>query len=356
MKGKLNIESLIEKFNQGTISHDELAVLIEYFRENNPSGELMSVYQHAWENAASEHSEINSAQLYSQVISRIDTDVEEEKPARILANIWRYAAIFIVAFAISWFINNQTTNDKPASITYQNIEVPYGSKTKVQLPDGSYVTLNSGSKLKYANGFGDNSRTVFLEGEAFFDVNKNKAMPFYVNVSGIKIKVLGTTFNVKAYPEEKTVETTLITGSVQIYKADNETETTPMATLQPSEMAVYEKKSGELKKSDSDVAKVAEEIASVPEKEIEVQQNINTELSTAWKNNELVFNNERFEDLTKRIERWYNVEIELNHPGLKEARFSGKFDKETLEQAIKALTLVTPFQYKIEKNHIWIYK
>lgn len=91
-------------------------------------------------------------------------------------------------------------------------------------------------------------------------------------------------------------------------------------------------------------------------KAIKVEENVKTDLSTAWKDNEFVFDNERFEDLVKKVERWYDVEIELNYPGLNDARFSGKFDKETIEQAIKALTFVTPFQYTIEKNKILIYK
>jgi len=361
MKHNIDIENLIGKFKTKSISHEELAVLVEYFKENDPGNELLNLYQKAWDNAAFEMNETNASKIYSSVLSKINVETGtyeiSEKPSRFLNKFLKYAAVFLIAFSISWFINNQFKNWKAenAGITYQKIEVPYGSKTKVDLPDGSHVTLNSGSKLKYAASFGNKSRTVYLEGEAFFDVKKNSDLPFYVNVSGLKIKVLGTSFNVKAYPEEKTIETTLISGKVQIYNAGFDNEKNLIATLMPSQKAVYEKKSGQIAKLEKEDYSASDK-AQVPVKLIIIQNEVKVELTTAWKDNYLVFDNERFVDLTTRIERWYNVEIILNHPDLKNARFSGKFDKETIEQAMKALTFVTPFHYKIEKNKITITK
>lgn len=352
MKEIQYIEDLIAKFNRNDISPDEMALLLDYFKSHEPTNELMEVYQRVWESASASGSSINSEAAYSGIMKGID---QEKIPVRKLTafTVIKYAAIFILAFGMSWFIHNAVNKSESHSVSYQHIEVPYGSKSKIELPDGSIVTLNSGSRLRYRNNFGSDSRIVFLEGEAFFDVKKSKTVPFYVNAAGIKIKVLGTSFNVKAYPEEKTIETTLVTGRIEIYKSNTKDETQPLVTLNPSQKAIYERTSEAIALTGTE--KAEETNTSVPEK-IQVQKDINPEQSTAWKDNWLVFDNEPFVDLITRMERWYDVEIELNHPGLKEARFSGRFDKETIEQALKALTIVTPFQYEIKKNKIFIYK
>jgi ferric-dicitrate binding protein FerR (iron transport regulator) len=355
MKQELHIESLIQKFNLGTISRDELKELIAYYKENEPGNELLEIYQKAWEKSISDISLVNAEEEYAMIIDRINSKqlIPVNRRARYIREILKYAALFVLAFSISWLLHNNTpiTTTKQSQISYQNIEVPYGSKTKVELPDGSKVTLNSGSRLRYESNLGNDTRTVYLEGEAFFDVRKVENRPFYVNTSGIKIKVLGTSFNVKAYPEEKTVETTLVTGKVEIFEM-NASENKPIAVLLPRQKAIFEKEAGSIstKKEEDKLPKTA------PDDIIEIKTNINTELSVAWKDNNFVFDNERFGELITKIERWYNVEIELDYPALNDARFSGKFDKETIEQAMKALTFVTPFQYKIEKNKITIIK
>lgn len=227
MKQNINIENLVEKFNHGNISHEELAVLVEYLKANDPGNELLSLYQKSWDMALLVNNETSISETYSSILKKIEVSPEAFKtqgkstaePRKLIRYFWKYAAVFAIAFSMSWLTHNLLNNDLD-KVSYQNIEVPYGSKTKIELPDGSRVSLNSGSKLKYEKGFGDKTRVIFLEGEAFFDVKKT-GIPFYVHVSGIKIKVLGTTFNVKAYPEEKTVETTLITGRVEIFKSDN---------------------------------------------------------------------------------------------------------------------------------------
>ncbi len=356
MKQDSNIENLIQKFNHGTASREELLVLLAHFKEHAPGSELLNIYQKAWDTTASGNEYPNSAEEYSMIVDRINkaSIIPINRKKVFMNNFLRYAAVFVSAFAVAWFANSmlQKTDQNYQGI-FQNIEVPYGSKTRIELPDGSMVTLNSGSRLKYENGLGKGSRTVYLTGEAYFDIKKDEKRPFYVNTSGIKIKVLGTSFNVKAYPEEKTVETTLITGKVEIFKSGEKTGQTPMAVLVPGQKAVFDKAMGK------QVAEAREEAKEESQKlpaSIQVEKVVYPELTTGWKDNQLVFDNERFEELIIKIERWYDVEVELDNTELKNARFSGKFDKETIEQAMKALTLVTSFHYEIEKNQIKITK
>ena len=138
-----------------------------------------------------------------------------------IKSIMRYAAVFILGIGLSCLVHlyfwNETTNT-PIVNQIQKIEVPFGSKSRIILPDGSVVTLNSGSSLKYSTSdFNSGSRSVFLTGEGFFSVIKDPARPFYATTPGIKVKVLGTTFNIKAYPDEDIEEATVVTGEVEIY-------------------------------------------------------------------------------------------------------------------------------------------
>lgn len=304
MKPNINIESLVEKFNHGNISSEELATLVSYLKENEPGSELLNLYQKTWDSALLELNNENLSDSYSSILKKIEVNQSSSisQTYKFAKSFLKYAAVFAFAFSISWLINNQL-NKQSDSIAFQNIEVPYGSKTKVQLPDGSYVTLNSGSKLRYGNSFGNNSRNVFLEGEAYFDVKKD-AIPFYVNVSGIKVKVLGTSFNIKAYPEEKTIETTLVTGKIEIFKTGNSPEKTPLATLLPKQKAVYQKAENEIEMQEEKPETDAFAAAPVIMKPIKIEQSVKTELTTAWKDNEFVFDNERFEDIIKKVERW----------------------------------------------------
>jgi ferric-dicitrate binding protein FerR (iron transport regulator) len=336
MKGK-NIGYLIEKFRNGSVSDEELSVLLGYFKENEPEGELLEFYEQVWNRTSGESAQANPERSFPGLLSEINQEGGSyEKPVRLWSNIWKYAALIVVTFSIAWLANNLVHNRNSGNvITYQNIEVPYGSRSKVELPDGSKVTLNAGSRLRYENGFGNSTRIVFLEGEAFFDVKKDSDHPFYVNTLGVRIKVTGTTFDVKAYPEEDNIEATLITGRVQMFMSNDQQEERPAAILYPGQKALYEKGKG---------------------REIRVSEVPKPELAIAWADDQFVFDNVSFEELSVRIARWYNVEIILNYPALKTARFSGRFDKETIEQAMKALTLVTPFHFSIEKNRITINK
>lgn len=273
--------------------------------------------------------------------------LHEESHFRKVPFFLKIASVFFAGFFISWLIHKTGNIDyeKISGIKqYQKVEVPYGSKTRLELPDGTLVILNSGSSLQYPLQFGEKTRSVFLSGEAYFEVKKDHNKPFFVNTAGIHIKVLGTSFNVKSYPEEKTVETTLITGAIEIFSDALKNDKKPVL-LRPSQKATYIKE-----KPSSDALPVQNDKAEV----LHVQKEENPQLFIAWKDNKLEFDNETFSDLCVKIERWYNVKIILNNDSVKNSRFSGKFDKENVEQAFKALAEVMPFHYQIEKDKIFI--
>ena len=366
----MQIETLIKKFYLGTLTNEELIFLLNYLKDTEPTNEVLVFYQNTWDRAAEFNSDINSKWIYNQIIKKIGISEGGRLPATGYPKetmiigygrlIMQYAAVFILAFGLSWLVhlyfwNRTTTPSMPIAEQMQTVEVPFGSKSRIVLPDSSVVNLNSGSSLKYSSSdFNSGSRSVSLTGEGFFSVAKDSERPFYVTTSGIKVKVLGTTFNVKAYPDENMEEATLVSGKVEIYSSADKTEKEKPIVLKPNQSAVFLKSKNNFLTHDSGI--VSPVTTSVTLKAVNLQPSFKTEQAISWKENKLIFDNELFSTLLIRIERWYDVKIVVNYRELNSARVTGKFDKETLEQVLNALVTVTPFNYTIKQNLITISK
>jgi transmembrane sensor len=368
MENKMQIETLIKKFYHGTLTKEEMVFLLKYLKEKEPQHDVLRFYQDTWDKVGGYNNDIDSKRLYHQIVNKIGISgwglmpatgsSKEIKFMGKVSSIIRYAAIFIVAFGLSWLVNlyfgnRSTILPVPIAAQIQTVEVPYGSKSCIILPDGSVVNLNSGSSLKYSSSdFNSVGRSVFLTGEGFFNVTKDSARPFYVTTPGIKVKVLGTTFNVKAYLDENTEEATLVSGKVEIYASFDNIKKGKAILLKPNQKAVFMKSENNLIISDTGMVSPA--IIPVKLKSVNIESSSKTEHTISWKENKLVFDNEPFSSLVIRIERWYNVKILIDYPKLNSARFTGEFDKETLEQVLNALVTVTPFNYTIKQNRITI--
>ena len=267
------------------------------------------------------------------------------------------AAVFIVAiiFLYPLIADTGKTNEVASPIRpFNEITINPGSRTKVQLPDGSQVWVNSGSHLTYEGNFKGNTREVQLDGEAYFDVAKDASRPFIVHTSGIDIKVLGTAFNVKAYKTEATIEATLIHGSIEVINKSQPGSAKIM--LKPHEKLVYNKYLiKDIKNPKADIKPVADSFSIIIKP---LRKNIadNDIVETAWVYNKLIFEDERFADLALKMERWYNVKISIEYEKLKNYRISGSFVNETAEEALKALQLLLPFSYSIKNNEVRIIK
>jgi len=224
-----------------------------------------------------------------------------------------------------------------------------GSKSKLVLPDGSTVWLNAGSNLKYNKDFGIDSREITLDGEAFFEVVKMKEIPFVIHTGVIQIKVLGTAFNVKSYADEATTETSVVRGKVEVRV--NKRPEEPFVLVPNSKLIVPNEM----------VVKAAKRIKSESKKiPLAILENLtyferdSTIVETSWKENRLLFQSESFEDIAKKMERWYNVKIRFENEGLKKERMTGSFENETIMQALQALQISTSFHFKMEENNIII--
>lgn len=240
-----------------------------------------------------------------------------------------------------------TSADKPSS----EISTKKGSKTKMVLPDGSTVWLNAGSSLSYNKSFGEVAREVTLVGEAYFDVIKNEALPFVIHTKQLDIKVLGTAFNVKCYPGEKTTETSLVRGSLEVIIRNRPEK---KFVLQPNEKLVVANEEAPVALKDHEGGTARIPMASL--EELTHYPTDNSIVETSWIEDKLVFSDETFEEVAEKMERWYDVNIQFNEESLKKERITGSFKTETINQALEALQYSTNFRYTIHPNLIIIWK
>jgi transmembrane sensor len=229
-----------------------------------------------------------------------------------------------------------------------------GSRTHLLLPDSTHVWLNAGSQIRYDKMHGAKRREVYLTGEAFFDVARNAEKPFIIHTARIDIRVLGTSFNVKSYLTDKTTETTLVQGSIEVSVKNRSSE---KIILKPNEkLLVTDRDSisrgtGRLGRREEKEQPVV--AISKPTYELHTGKII----ETSWVDNKLIFQDEAFKDLARQMERWYGVSIRFDNPRQGESRFTGSFENETIQQALEALALTanSNFKYSIHGNQITVY-
>lgn len=284
--------------------------------------------------------------------------ITEEKRKIKKSWYWAAAAIIIIGISSLLFLKkNASGKEQILSESQVNeISTRLGSKSRIQLPDGSTVLLNAGSKLTYGKDFGQQLREVNLSGEAFFDVKKNSEIPFVIHTSNINIKVLGTMFNVKAYPEDKKTETSLIRGSIEVTIKNRPND---KIILSPNEKLVVENNETKEVIGNNSVKINPETINSHPLISVNKLRYSPVDSSiaeTQWTENRLVFRDESFAEIALSMERWYAAEIIIEDSVLADVRFTGSFENETIEQALEALKLSTPFQYDKKGNKIIIHR
>jgi transmembrane sensor len=364
MSTNIKIKELLHKFKHGELSPLESKELVSFIKEGDKNEDIKNILAEYWKSPVQGNYNIP----VESMLRKIQEEIPERKHKILhprtgfrIPRFVKYAAVILVTIGItlsarSIFINITKKQVLAEQDDNSIISVSYGSKSKVVLPDGTKVSLNSGSTLKYPAKFSKISRNVYVEGEAYFDVTKDKKHPFYVKTRDITIKVLGTKFNVKAYTDENIIQTTLVSGCIEIFSNKKEMSAqNRIVALRPNQQVTFVTNSaGEI-----NMVKEAEKQNLKPVlalKPIKLDKHIDVTPVIAWKDNRLVFRDENFNVLARRLERWYNVEIEIKDDNLKTALFSGIFVNETVEQALNALKLATPFKYEMKKNHITIYK
>ena len=266
--------------------------------------------------------------------NRVESQKEIQSTSRrgfSLSALWRYAAVVAIIIAvgcISYWQGEVNVKDTFADIS---VEAPLGSKTKLYLPDGTLVWLNAGSRMTYSQGFGVDNRKVELEGEGYFEVKRNEKIPFFVKTKDLQLQVLGTKFNFRDYPEDHEVVVSLLEGKVGLNNLLREEKE---AVLSPDERAVLNKANGLL-----------------------TVESVTASNASQWTDGYLFFDEELLPDITKELERSYNVKIHIANDSLKTFRFYGNFVRreQNIQEVLEALASTEKMQYKIEERNITIY-
>jgi len=367
-----DIDDLIIRYLSGETSHSENAIISDWIKESEDNQSNFNAIRNIWLATSQTNNGATAFNINSYNLNNIQNDTksifDEENESDFAPStrpytfikILKVAAIILITLTIGALGNQYWINKQQIAFNNRkiNIETTLGSRAFTTLPDGSKVWLNAGSKLEYYLEFGKKTRIVKLIGEAFFDVKTDSSKPFIVKAGKLAIKAYGTAFNVKAYPEENAITTTLVRGKVVIAGKDI-TNKDFAINMKPNDNIAFfvdkEENINALNKMhilNNRIQKSApiilNELNAIKEAETK------TELYTSWKEERWIIAKRDMESLVNDFERRYNIKILLESNDIKKYHFTGTLQNETIEQVLVILRHTIPLKYKIDKGLITI--
>ncbi len=368
MKNEIN--EIITRVLSGDAASEEMQLLLRWFHASEDHPEVFAQYEMLWnalEIIGRKH-EFNTETGYQKFTDHIKRAGKGKKTVSLFGRMLRIAAMVVLTSGIAFLSGYYLRPSGKTGTAKCTIVAPKGNKAFAELPDGTRVWLNAESKLTYPGTFADESRHVFLEGESYFEVAKDNKRPFIVHTSGVIIRATGTAFNVKSYPSEDIIQTTLVEGSVAIerqaarkYKNAKSAGNNLIVYLKPNEQATFYKttsvidvnsKTSVIKSDNTQMVK--NKYTLVKKDSVLLDKKVETGLFTSWKENQLAFDNEPFESMSVRLERQFNMQFRFMDEEIKSFRFTGKFPEISVEQLLAALQFASPFYYVINENDIFI--
>ncbi|QGY43672.1 DUF4974 domain-containing protein [Maribellus comscasis] len=313
------MKDYFRKYLEGRCSEDEFLSFINLFLKADKQKELTKNMEEDWKSVRANKKTPDLSPTLHKIHFEINKqEKSENKTRKIVTYLTRIAAVLFIPLAVAFFFTVQKNTS--SDVKNQTISTPLASKTNFELPDGSMVYLNAGSSLSFPEKFTGKKRLVKLSGEAYFDVKKSK-QPFEVETSELTVNVLGTAFNVMAY-QNTLPEVTLERGKVVV-----NTKSNLQKTLQPGEQAVID---------------ITANTISV--------NNVETELFTSWINNRLIFKNEMLGNVVQKLERWYNISIEIDNEPLEQKRINATIEYESISEVMELLEITLPIKFEYKKN------
>ncbi len=325
-------KDIFKNYLNGNCTDKEFEELLAWIREEAMTASGEKMVQEAWNEFEPDlpADKIKYDRLLDLIHHRIDINVNPSRPVITRSGagngIWQVitrAAAILLLPVLALLIYTKVS-DKDRYIANSNeleVEAPAGSRMNIEFGDGTRVWLNHGSKLRYPYRFDSRCRKVFLTGEAYFVVAHNKNVPFIVSTEDLDIKATGTEFNVSAYHGEDIVETTLVGGQVVLFEKGG---TESIKTMEPGECTRYNSQTKNCTTESGDIKEYV-----------------------AWKDGLLIFKNDSIPEIAKKLERWYNVEVEIENEKGKAFTCTGTFSDETFSQVLELMSLPSPVSYRL---------
>jgi len=309
---------LLEQFFNGTITKQEVKQLLEELKNDEFEKEWM---KDQWDQAP----EMMNKAVQKQIMANIKADITPTRTFKMKQWLAVAASLLLVlTTSLSGYLLYEGQNKKLAGD--MTVTVEKGQKVALTLPDKSRVWVNSGSTLTYGSRFNKHERIIELNGEAYFEVAKNKNAPFIVESHGFSVEALGTTFDVKAYPDEKQISTVLMEGKVEVGDDLNK------INLTPNQKVTYNRETKSMQKSDV----------------------VDGLIYADWRYNKLNFNSETFENIAAVLERNYNVKFVFEAQSLKKYRYSGTIGNTSLESLLQIFAMTSPISYHMKDSVIYM--
>ena len=324
---------LVQRYLEGGGSEKEKLQIEEWFSDLRANEELRKFSKIRWEDLPKEPKETTlSGYDEERVHDRIHHILRLEEAAAfhkartrsmLIRFFTRAAAVLFIPITLFALYNWRGNIAGSQSVSRAEIFSPFGARTNFVLPDGSSGWLNGGSTLSFPTQFKGKSRNVELTGEAYFDVQTNPKKPFTVIADEMKVRAYGTSFNVMAYPDDKTMEVTLETGVVEVFGKDRFNNEKSMGLMAPGERGVLIQGTGYFKKD-----------------------SVNVDQYTSWKEGRLVLRNKPMSQVVSKLNRWYNVNIVISDSRLESYTYRATFEDEKLDEVLKILTSTSPIVCK----------
>jgi ferric-dicitrate binding protein FerR (iron transport regulator) len=327
MKEKVD-SGVIKKYKSGRYSFRDLKKLASWFQDSENHENLQSNMREEWEEFNLQPTDLQKdlSSVYLNVESKINSDKKAVNFKDRFFHVYlRVAAVLLIPLLIySSIVTFQQKSVEELEPSWVEVNAPYGARTLLNLPDGTEVTLNSGSQLKYLADF-KHDRKLEIEGEAYFDVVHDSASPFVVHTDFMDVKVLGTKFSVVSAEDENTIDVILEEGKVQLTGAQNSFS----EVLTKDESFVFDKvaRTGKIRKVDA-------------------------RYLTSWKDGYLVFRKEPLGKVMQRLGRWYNVQFQIEDPEVEDFKYRATFHDEPLEEVLRLIALTAPISYEIKERKI----
>ncbi len=328
---------LLKKFLDGNCTTEELLKvqeLLQHPEMNEILDQIMardtaSEWKQLREKSIVQDGQMKAWQARFQNLAYPQQPVAIQTISRRRFDFLKYAAIWIaVVISAGYFgIQQYKKNQVVAPIAYVTVKSQKGHITTFKLADSTTVFLNAASKLRFAETFSGKTREVYLTGEAFFDVKHDKDKPFIIHTDKVKVQVLGTSFNVKAYENDKDLSITVATGKVSVLREA--------------------KKQGQ-----AHLLLPGDQLALNRANDMFTNSKVNPEDISAWQTGTMVFNKETLENIAHRLERWYGVSFVFENKALALARFQLKQKNENLQTIMNALSVSGNFHYKMSGTKV----